>query len=66
MKSGFRYFCFICASLLATQMVAADMSGWSDKTVCRLVKAGEWHRLKALYLLFSQKLRIVPTFFHVL
>jgi hypothetical protein len=40
MKSGFRYFCFICASLLATQMVAADMSGWSDKTVCRLVKAG--------------------------
>jgi hypothetical protein len=40
MKSGFRYFCFICASLLATQMVAADMSGWSDKTVCRLVKSG--------------------------
>jgi hypothetical protein len=40
MKSGFRYFCFICASLLATQVFAADMSGWSDKTVCRLVKAG--------------------------
>jgi hypothetical protein len=40
MKSGFRYWCFICASLLATQVFAADMSGWSDKTVCRLVKAG--------------------------
>jgi hypothetical protein len=40
MEFGFRYLCFICASLLATQMVAADMSGWSDKTVCRLVKAG--------------------------
>jgi hypothetical protein len=40
MKSGFRYFCFICASLLATQVFAADMSGWSDKTVCRIVKSG--------------------------
>ena len=40
MKTGFRYFCFICASLLATQIFAQDMSGWSDKTVCRLVKAG--------------------------
>jgi hypothetical protein len=39
MKSGFRYFCFICASLLATQVFAADMSGWSGKTVCRLAKA---------------------------
>jgi hypothetical protein len=38
MKSGFRYFCFICASLLATEAVAQDMSGWSDKTVCRLVE----------------------------
>jgi hypothetical protein len=40
MKSGFRYLCFICASLLATQVYAADMSGWSDKTVCRIVKSG--------------------------
>jgi hypothetical protein len=40
MKSGFRYFCFVFGSLLATQVFAADMSGWSDKTVCRLVKAG--------------------------
>ena len=40
MKTRFRYFCFICASLMATQIFAQDMSGWSDKTVCRLVKAG--------------------------
>ena len=40
MKSGFRYFCFVFVSLLATQVFAADMSGWSDTTVCRLVKAG--------------------------
>ena len=40
MKSGFRYLCFVFVSLLATQVFAADMSGWSDKTVCRLVKAG--------------------------
>ena len=40
MKSGFRYLCFVFVSLLATQVYAADMSGWSDKTVCRLVKAG--------------------------
>jgi hypothetical protein len=39
MKSGFRYFCFVFGSLLATQVFATDMSGWSDKTVCRLVKA---------------------------
>jgi hypothetical protein len=30
----------VLASVLATQVYAADMSGWSDKTVCRLVKAG--------------------------
>ena len=40
MKSGFRYFCFVFVSLLATQVFAADMSGWSDKTVCRIVKSG--------------------------
>jgi hypothetical protein len=38
MKSGFRYFCFVFVSLLATQVFAADMSGWSDKTICRLLK----------------------------
>ena len=37
MNAGFRYFCFVCASLLATQVFAQDMSGWSDKTVCRLL-----------------------------
>jgi len=40
LKTGFRYFCFICASLLATQVLAQNMSGWSDKTVCRLVNSG--------------------------
>ena len=40
MKTRFKYFCFICASLLATQVLAQNMSGWSDKTVCRLVKSG--------------------------
>ena len=40
LKTGFRYFCFICASLLATQVLAQNMSGWSDKTVCRIVKGG--------------------------
>ena len=40
MKTRFRYFCFICASLVSTQMFAQEMSGWSDKTICRLVKAG--------------------------
>lgn len=37
MNIGLRYFCFLCLPLLATQVVFADMSGWSDKTVCRLV-----------------------------
>ena len=40
MKSSFKYVCFICASLFAAQVYAADMSGWSDKTVCRIVKSG--------------------------
>ena len=37
MKSGFRYFCFICASLMATHALSQELSGWSDKTVCRLL-----------------------------
>ena len=40
MISKFRYFCFVCISLVAVQAFAGDMSGWSDKTVCRLVKTG--------------------------
>jgi len=36
MKSGFRYLC-LYFFLLATQVYAADMSGWSDTTVCRLL-----------------------------
>ena len=39
MKSGFGYFCFICASLLATYSFSQDPSGWSDKTVCRLASS---------------------------
>jgi hypothetical protein len=38
MKTGFQYFCFICASLFAVEAFAQDMSGWSDKTICRLLK----------------------------
>ena len=40
MNTGFKCFCFICVTLVSTQVFALDMSGWSDKTVCRLVKAG--------------------------
>jgi hypothetical protein len=40
MNTGLRYSILLCASLLATQVIATDMSGWSDKTVCRLVKSG--------------------------
>jgi hypothetical protein len=39
MKSGFGYFCFICASLLATYSFSQDPSGWSDKTLCRLASS---------------------------
>ena len=39
MNKGLRYLCFIYVSLLATQVFAQGLSGWSDKTVCRLVKS---------------------------
>jgi len=29
----------LCVSLMATHALSQDLSGWSDKTVCRLVKA---------------------------
>jgi hypothetical protein len=29
----------LCASLVATHALSQDISGWSDKTVCRLVKS---------------------------
>ena len=32
-----RVICLLCASLLATHALSQDISGWSDKTVCRLV-----------------------------
>ena len=31
--------CLLCASLMATHALSQDMSGWSDKTVCRLVES---------------------------
>ncbi|MDB9958604.1 pectinacetylesterase family protein [Oceanospirillaceae bacterium] len=40
MNTGLRYLILLCTSLVATQVIATDMSGWSDKTVCRLVKSG--------------------------
>ena len=40
MNTGLRVVGCICVSLITTQVVAADMSGWSDKTVCRIVKSG--------------------------
>lgn len=40
MNLGFRYLICLCIPLIATQAFAADMSGWSDKTVCRLVNSG--------------------------
>jgi hypothetical protein len=34
-----RVVCLLTASLMATHALAQDLSGWSDKTVCRLVKS---------------------------
>ena len=34
-----RVICLLCASLMATHALSQDMSGWSDKTVCRLVES---------------------------
>ena len=34
-----RVVCLLCASLVATHALSQDISGWSDKTVCRLVKS---------------------------
>ncbi|MDC9720466.1 MAG: heparin lyase I family protein [Gammaproteobacteria bacterium] len=36
MNTGLRYLICLCMPLIATQALAAGMSGWSDKTVCRL------------------------------
>ena len=32
-----RVVCLLTASLMATHALSQDMSGWSDKTVCRLL-----------------------------
>ena len=34
-----RVICLLCASLVATHAMSQELSGWSDKTVCRLAKA---------------------------
>ena len=34
-----RVICLLGASLMATHALSLDVSGWSDKTVCRLVKS---------------------------
>ena len=31
--------CLLCASLVATHALSQDISGWSDKTICRLVES---------------------------
>ena len=40
MHTGLRYLICLCLPLMASQAFAQDMSGWSDKTVCRLIKSG--------------------------
>ena len=39
MKSYIRIIFVLTASLLATHALSQDISGWSDKTVCRLVES---------------------------
>ena len=38
-KSCIRVVCLLTASLMATHVLSQDLSGWSDKTVCRLVES---------------------------
>ena len=35
MNFCFRLVCLLTASLMATHALSQDLSGWSDKTVCR-------------------------------
>ena len=37
MKFCFQLICVLTSSLMATHALSQDMSGWSDKTVCRLL-----------------------------
>jgi len=39
LKFCIRTVCLLTASLIGTQALSQDMSGWSDKTICRLAKA---------------------------
>jgi len=38
-KSCIRVVCLLTASLMATHVLSQDLSGWSDKTVCRLASS---------------------------
>ena len=40
-KSCIRIIFVLIASLMATHALSQDLSGWSDKTVCRLVKSND-------------------------
>ena len=37
MNSCIRIVCVLISSLIATHALSQDISGWSDKTVCRLL-----------------------------
>ena len=39
MNFCFRLVCLLTASLMATHALSQDLSGWSDKTVCRLASS---------------------------
>jgi len=39
LKSCIRIVCLLTASLMATHALSLDLSGWSDKTVCRLASS---------------------------
>ena len=39
MKFYIRVVCLLCVSFMAANALAQDLSGWSDKTVCRLVES---------------------------
>jgi hypothetical protein len=39
MKFCFQLICVLTVSLMATHALSQDLSGWSDKTVCRLVES---------------------------
>ena len=63
MKSCIRIVCVLIASLMATHTLSQDMSGWSDKTMCRLVEsdAGAVYLEEAISRDLACKAPIKPT-----